>query len=210
MTPRGQFCAKLGVVINFAIEDDPDRAVLVMDWLLAGRQIDDREPPHAECDARHDATSFVIRTAVADRRAHPPKGGIGVACGVAARVPAVEDVLVGKARYSAHVVGSMLSAERLSDCDLSLSSDTVVRSRCKSAAEVNGPIENDPGPVHRACVASTSVRNSGSCVIERPSTAILASVCNALPPNSSLCNGRVCEAMSVVSVPNSAMNRRCP
>src|SRR6185295_19083904 len=84
MTPRDQFCSKLGIVMNFAIEDDPDRAVFVLDWLLAGRQIDDREPPHTECYTGHDAASFVVRTTVADRSAHPPKSGIGVAGGVAA------------------------------------------------------------------------------------------------------------------------------
>src|SRR6185312_17195521 len=38
------------VVVNLAVVDDADTAVLVVKWLLPGRQIDDRQPAVAEAD----------------------------------------------------------------------------------------------------------------------------------------------------------------
>jgi hypothetical protein len=40
------------VVVDLAVEHDDDAAVLVVERLLAGRQIDDRKPPVPETDAR--------------------------------------------------------------------------------------------------------------------------------------------------------------
>ena len=47
-----QLGAELDVVVDLAIEDDPQRAVLVAQWLLARGQVDDREPALARPTSR--------------------------------------------------------------------------------------------------------------------------------------------------------------
>ena len=48
---RHELAPQLAVVVDLAVEDDPDRAVLVGDRLLAGLEVDDGQPAHAEPDA---------------------------------------------------------------------------------------------------------------------------------------------------------------
>ena len=45
--------AQLAVVVDLAVEDDHDRAVLVEDRLVAGREVDDAQALDAEPDRRH-------------------------------------------------------------------------------------------------------------------------------------------------------------
>src|SRR5688572_9880579 len=66
-----EVAAQLPVVVDLAVEDDPDRAVLVRDRLLAAFEIDDAEAPHAERDAFADVDAFLIGAAVHDGPAHP-------------------------------------------------------------------------------------------------------------------------------------------
>ena len=40
--------AQLAIVVDLAVEDHPDRAVLVADRLMAAGEIDDAQPAHAE------------------------------------------------------------------------------------------------------------------------------------------------------------------
>src|ERR1700722_6681528 len=65
-----QVTSQFPVVVDFAVEDDPDRAILVVDWLVPGREIDDAEPPHAERDAGVHPDTLVVRAAMADDGAH--------------------------------------------------------------------------------------------------------------------------------------------
>src|SRR5262249_55493018 len=58
-------------VVDFTVEDDPDRTILVVDRLVAGRQIDDAQAPHSECDPLIDPRAFVVRATMADDVAHP-------------------------------------------------------------------------------------------------------------------------------------------
>ena len=44
--------AQLAEVVDLAVEDDADRAVLVEDRLVAARQVDDRQAAHPQGDAR--------------------------------------------------------------------------------------------------------------------------------------------------------------
>ena len=57
VTAREQFGADLGEVVNLAVEDDLDRAVLVRERLIARGQIDDAQAPMAEADARRRGNS---------------------------------------------------------------------------------------------------------------------------------------------------------
>ena len=57
------------VIIKFAIRDNPDRAVLVCDWLISGYQIYDAEP---RMPKRHPAVGrypglLIVRAAVLQR-----------------------------------------------------------------------------------------------------------------------------------------------
>jgi hypothetical protein len=43
-----ELAPQVAVVVDLAVEDDPDGAILVADRLLAVVEIDDAQPPHAE------------------------------------------------------------------------------------------------------------------------------------------------------------------
>ena len=43
-----QFFSKFDVVVNFAVEYDPDGAVFVANWLMTSLDVDDAEAPHSE------------------------------------------------------------------------------------------------------------------------------------------------------------------
>src|SRR5215510_4237403 len=73
MAARKQFLAQLGEVVNFAVEDHPNRAVLVADRLAPRGQVDDREPPHSQRDVLFEIEAFVVRPAMNDGRRHRPR-----------------------------------------------------------------------------------------------------------------------------------------
>ena len=58
------------IVVDLAVEDDADRAVLVVQRLLARREIDDRESAVPESDARREVHSAFVRAAVMLRLVH--------------------------------------------------------------------------------------------------------------------------------------------
>src|SRR5205807_9702390 len=62
---------ELPVVVDLAVERDPDATVLVGERLLSGRHIDDAETGVSEPDASFAALSGAVRTAMCDRRPHP-------------------------------------------------------------------------------------------------------------------------------------------
>ena len=59
-------------IIDFAVEDDRNRAVLVVHRLLAAGGIDDREPAVTERQTRLEVKPLAIRTAMSDRVGHRP------------------------------------------------------------------------------------------------------------------------------------------
>ena len=63
-------CADLGEVVDLAVEDDPDRAVLVAERLIAGREVDDAQPAVAEADAAVEIVAAGVGTAVRDGVGH--------------------------------------------------------------------------------------------------------------------------------------------
>ena len=75
---------QVAVVVDLAVEDDPNRFVLVSHRLVAAGQVDDREPPKAEGDARlglirraeailGEVRSLVIRPPMPQGVRHPLK-----------------------------------------------------------------------------------------------------------------------------------------
>jgi hypothetical protein len=73
---------KLRVVVNFSVENHPDRPVLVEHRLVASGKIDDAEAAHPESRSVLDEDSFVIRTAMHDRLAHAVnRGGFNALAG---------------------------------------------------------------------------------------------------------------------------------
>jgi hypothetical protein len=67
---RSSSRAQLAEVVDLAVEHDPHRAVFVVDRLMAGREIDDAEAPHAERHAIGDPRTLVVRAAVPNHIAH--------------------------------------------------------------------------------------------------------------------------------------------
>ena len=65
-----QIAPQLLVVVDLAVEDDPDGAVLVRDRLEAVAQIDDAEAAHADGDAVADVDALIVGTAVRHDAAH--------------------------------------------------------------------------------------------------------------------------------------------
>jgi hypothetical protein len=58
------------VVVDLAVEDDPDRAVFVGDGLMAALDVDDRQPPRREADSAVEKRSFIVRPPVGDGPGH--------------------------------------------------------------------------------------------------------------------------------------------
>ena len=54
MPPAFELAAQLLIVVDLAVEDDLDRAILVADGLIAAVQVDDREPPMDQPDPGSD------------------------------------------------------------------------------------------------------------------------------------------------------------
>ena len=70
--PRATSSARSSrVVVDLAVEDDRDRAVLVEDRLVAGREVDDAQALDAEGDVAALEDAAGVRPAVLERRAHP-------------------------------------------------------------------------------------------------------------------------------------------
>ena len=57
-------CAHLGEVVDLAVEDHLDAAVLVADRLIAGGEVDDAETAMAEADPAVEIVAAGVRTAV--------------------------------------------------------------------------------------------------------------------------------------------------
>ena len=67
---RLELGAELAVVVELAVLDDDDAAVLVRDRLVAGLEVDDREPARGEPDGAVDVDAARVGPAVDERRGH--------------------------------------------------------------------------------------------------------------------------------------------
>ena len=70
MAVRFELCAHVGVVVNFAVEDHPDGAVLIRQRLLAGFQVDDAQPAMGERRMGVAMQPCLVGSAIGDAVAH--------------------------------------------------------------------------------------------------------------------------------------------
>src|SRR5579871_1691116 len=75
MTAPDEFGSELHVVENLAIKDDPQRAVLVVDWLTAAGYVNDTQARMRKPNLGIDVKPRIIRAAMPNRGDHPPKRG---------------------------------------------------------------------------------------------------------------------------------------
>ena len=103
MTACREIRAECHVVVDFAVEDDPDGAALVGDGLLSRGHIDNGQTPHAEGNPVFDVDPLVIWATMSDCGAHAPhqsaipRGHVRPACPAASHV-------AGAAGDPAHIV----------------------------------------------------------------------------------------------------------
>ena len=65
-----QLSPQVGKVVNLPVADYPDSAVLVVDGLFAGLQINDGEPTHCEADIALQVKPVIIGAAVHESFTH--------------------------------------------------------------------------------------------------------------------------------------------
>ena len=58
------------MIIDFAVEDDPDILLLVGQRLMPGLDVDNAQPPHGQAEVFFDEIPFVIRPAMRDAPVH--------------------------------------------------------------------------------------------------------------------------------------------
>src|ERR1700730_2996399 len=68
-----QLSFELKVVVDFSVEHDPDRSVLVMDGLVAGSQISDLEPIYPQTHVIVDVVIGLVGPPVPYRFTHGPQ-----------------------------------------------------------------------------------------------------------------------------------------
>src|SRR6516164_4147626 len=62
--------AKVTVIIDLSVEDDPHGPILIRHWLMPAAQIHDTEPTESKRDRRVQIVTGVIRPAVEDCLGH--------------------------------------------------------------------------------------------------------------------------------------------
>src|SRR5262249_1230720 len=78
MTGALELRAQLAIVVELAVLDDVDGAVLVRDRLVAGREVDDREAPRGEACRAVEEGAVAVGATVDELRAHPREAaGVG-------------------------------------------------------------------------------------------------------------------------------------
>src|SRR5580700_782579 len=73
MTPPQQIGAEFLIVINLAIEDDPDCSVFIRQRLMSGAEINDGQTAKTQPDRPSDMISLIIGTTVTNRVRHRPE-----------------------------------------------------------------------------------------------------------------------------------------
>src|SRR5215469_1949953 len=65
-----ELLAQRGMVVDFAIEHDPERVVFITERLMASREIDDAQAPHANPGTAFRVDAFIVRAAMRHYGAH--------------------------------------------------------------------------------------------------------------------------------------------
>src|ERR1041385_2462112 len=71
MPERLQRSSELGMIVDFAIEDDPDCAGLIADRLMSAGNINNAETAHSNADRAIRINALVIRPTMCHRATHP-------------------------------------------------------------------------------------------------------------------------------------------
>ena len=79
VTAALQIAADIGVVVDLAVEDDPDRPVFVRRRLLAGAQIDDAEAAVGKGGVCVEVQARLVGPAVDENVAHADRTRLGIA-----------------------------------------------------------------------------------------------------------------------------------
>jgi hypothetical protein len=97
VTAGTQVVAQLAIVVDFAVEDDPDRAVFIANRLMTAREVDDAQPSHPQRDTIVHEHTFIVRTPMPDDLAHSVHDRL-------ARVRLIASVAIEirESRYTAH------------------------------------------------------------------------------------------------------------
>jgi hypothetical protein len=67
-----EILSQFPIVVYLSIEDHPYRAIFIMDRLLPGMHIDDRQPSHPQSHTISKVKPIVIRATPPNERTHPP------------------------------------------------------------------------------------------------------------------------------------------
>src|SRR5579864_6101839 len=73
MAASDQILPQGAMIVDFAVEDDPDGTIFIADRLMSTRNVDDAETAHAEPDPALREESVIIGTAVRHDVAHVPQ-----------------------------------------------------------------------------------------------------------------------------------------
>ena len=73
MAERSEFGHQRLEIIDLAVEDDANRTILVVERLIAAREIDDGEPAVAEPDARPIVETVAVGAAMGENVGHTSK-----------------------------------------------------------------------------------------------------------------------------------------
>src|SRR5256885_15355509 len=70
MALGNQVLADRHIIIDLPVQYDPDDLIFIVDRLVTGLEIDDTQPPHAECHMVHQHHAFIVRPSVLDAVTH--------------------------------------------------------------------------------------------------------------------------------------------
>src|SRR5215469_1838112 len=88
-----EFCSQFTEVVNFSVENNPDRFVFVVNRLVSAGQVDDAQSPHSQGDVISNEYALVVRPSVENRLAHPMSSCVVGSNAIEAQYPG----------YAAHV-----------------------------------------------------------------------------------------------------------
>ena len=74
MAARLQAGPQLGVVINLAVKNNPNRAIFVAEGLMSGLYVHDTQPAHGDADVAVEISPRIVRTAMHDLAIHGFEG----------------------------------------------------------------------------------------------------------------------------------------
>src|SRR3984893_928531 len=70
---RRELCHQWLKIIDFAIVDDANRPVFIVERLITRREVDDREPAVTEPNSRRIMKAVTVRSAMVENIGHPAK-----------------------------------------------------------------------------------------------------------------------------------------